>query len=360
MLSMGRFVRLFLAAVVTCALTGCWDETDINDRSPTVAVGFDLTPQGAYAVTLGNALGAPSSSQSPAGIAIGIEPRGEGRTFSQALAALHRTTTRSLTLEAVQVYILGSSLVEHGKAEEILDYLREANNVDPSAVLIAVDGSAHALLVHRDPIFESEGVRLVREFASTHSVSDGGMTEPVWDAERRTLDGLPFAVAEYQSTSTAAIRALGAMVIPPEGRPAILDPSEQDTLAWVMGRNDYAEVGLPSGEILRGIDVRAHSGWDPVLGEGTLKVSMTTAGYRLKRFVQSHAQTTRLEDEAARTVEARIQLLLAKLSSQGLDVLDLRERAREAGASFPGIRAARIALSVHVQVLPIPEEQPSP
>ncbi len=356
----GRRLAALGALCLAPLLAGCWDATDINDRTPTVAVGFDTAPHGGYEVTLGNALGTSSSGQSPAGIAVGITPTATGPTLPKALAAMHRLTSRTTSFEAVQVYVLGHALLARDGGGEVLDYLREANDIDPSALLISAHATAHALLSHRDPVFQSEGVRLVREFKSTHAISDGGIAQQVWDAERRRLDGLPYFVAEYEASDQAPVRALGAVVVPPAGPLLSLGPEEQHALNWLLGRNDYAQVDLPDGQVVRILGVRTRLGWDRARAMATVDLSLTAAGYKLKSFLQSRAQVAALETETAHTAAARVGAVVRTLSTRGLDVMDLREVAREAGAPFPGVRATPVAFEVHVNVLPVPERQPAP
>lgn len=356
----GRVAALLLALGAGLGLTGCWDMTDINDRSPTVAVGFDRTPDGAYQVTLANALGTAASGQTPAGIAVGITPSGRGSTLAGALADLHRITARSVAFEAVQVYVLGSALVQHGDTRTVLKDLLDANDVDPSSILLASRDSAAHLLGHRDPVFQSEGIRLVREFRSTHAISDGGVAEPLWDAERSELAGLPFVVARYAVDADGLVRAVGALVVPPQGRAEILQPDEQDALVWMKGRNDYAQVDLPDGQVLRVLSVRLRRAWDRANRRAMLHLDLIMGGYRLDGFIRETDRADSLATEAAGVVAARVGALMQRLSAAGLDVLDLRELARQAGVPASGVAVEPMAFTVHVVVMPIPERQPGP
>ncbi|MWC30650.1 Ger(x)C family spore germination protein [Paenibacillus sp. MMS18-CY102] len=121
--NIGKAIRLLLAAAVMLAISGCWDEVDLQEVGYVTAMGIDYV-DGKYEL-YGEMIGfntiAKSEGTQPAEGANTWVGRAEGKTLLVAFQQLMRSTQYQLSLDHLKSLVINQRAL--GMLDEVLDGL---------------------------------------------------------------------------------------------------------------------------------------------------------------------------------------------------------------------------------------------
>ncbi len=161
--------------------SGCWSRREINDLGVVVTLGVDLDESGQLEVTMGIAQpaaavgghgtgggGGGGSSTGGGGGSAG-EPRAvvirTGKTLAEAVREAELMVPRRLTLQHLQVIILGERFAERG-VNTLTDYLLRNPEVRLSTRIMILKGASIREMLGQPPIVERLQAQVLHELAT--------------------------------------------------------------------------------------------------------------------------------------------------------------------------------------------------
>jgi hypothetical protein len=345
-----RLGALVVAASAVLGTAGCWDVHDVNDLTPVLSVGLDHTG-GRWTMTVEDAVvgsGGTSAFQS-------VPHHGYGSALSTAIDDLRAHLARRLYVGSARVFVIGHGALE-GDVRDIVRRLTESQEVDETAFLVASATTAAALLAHRDGVFGTTSVRLIKEFDSPEMAGHAHLETRVWEAQRDLSQPGPgsfAAIPVFGLSGEASALELGTALIGPDGRLAtVLDRDQSATMAWIMSQPGREVLPLPDGNRVEPVSARASAQLVDAR-HLSLHVRLGAVAYYVRGpAVIRSALRAHLEHLAAQVVLERTLSLVRRLEAAGVDPAGWSLMAERQGLRPFDIRHLHVALTVSVTLAP--------
>jgi len=325
---------------------GCWDARDINERSPAIAMSFDIT-RGAWRVGLWQAL----LSQSSASQVMGSQAFGRGGSLTDAVKDLKGHLDKALYVGAIKIYLVGPGVLQD-RLPEVIDFLRQRVEVDSTSFLIGSVSPAAALLARPDPTASLTALHLLHEFDRRSGMAEQVPPVRLWESWRRTLTpGATNLVPLVAAASTTIVDA-GSALVGPDGRLRVtLDSEESAVLRWLMNTPTSTLIKLADGSVTKIMAIRARPRF---VGrrQVSVEISLQADGYLVHGLMTS-AWRRHVAQETATAVAQRVLRLVRKLQASHADIPGWREAALEAGDEAYSLPQATVHVQVAAVIRPI-------
>ncbi|MBT2282798.1 Ger(x)C family spore germination protein [Paenibacillus polymyxa] len=154
---------------VLMLLSGCWDNSELNDQAIQLSVGVDWTDHNTYLLSNQFALNAESAdgqSQPQEGF---YTEKAEGATPMQALSVMQSKVTRSINRGQRRSLVIGEKMAKKGFGHIIDFLLRNAESPLRMDLIVVKNGKASDMLKSKTPF----GAQSLREYYKLHQTNYG-------------------------------------------------------------------------------------------------------------------------------------------------------------------------------------------
>lgn len=171
-----KTVLLLLAlSLCTFSLSGCWDQTEVNDLAIITAAGLDLTEDHQLELSIKMTVTSPSGAQQTEGMSDSSGGGGgqsivrsvKGKNMADAASKLQQVMTRKVFWGQDEVFIFGERLAKEGLSEPMNFLLRHPGPRERANLFVS-KGSAKAVL-ELDPPVERSVADALRSMAKART-----------------------------------------------------------------------------------------------------------------------------------------------------------------------------------------------
>jgi Ger(x)C family germination protein len=236
-----------VATVVTiaaCALTGCWDSVELEERAFVNAVGADMKDGERAAALSVSSLDAliGEKSEDKSGDSV---KKGFGASFTAALREADGMSSKRAYFGHTKVIVFGENLLRDQEAfSEALDALERDNEISDKLLTVATDGEASEILEKNAPGEPSAGL-----FATYFYKNKRSSLKLDLATLSRRLHENGCALIPKIETRDKQLKLSGAAVISNGELVGWMDEKNLSGLAWISGERG-ALINIPSGVVL--------------------------------------------------------------------------------------------------------------
>jgi len=316
---------LLALALLSSALTGCWDRNELNDMAFILATGIDAAPNNRVKVSLEIPIPAKLGKKASGGSPFVIVSS-EGATIRDIYQLNNTRMSRKVTSAHRRVVIIGEEMAKRGIRPLFDNFARVPEN-RLNGILVIAKGQASDLLKGKTPVdqFSWEALReIIRGRGRTvNNVKN--------IAQALSLPGIDPVVVymgtvETKDNGPGQIKLLGYAQFKDDKMVGVYEGNEMLGIHWLVGQITPHEMtfALPSGQMMT-----------VYVLEGATRIEPTLLpGNRVKFNIQARATCNVVEDfgeldlndlNNARMVSQEIEKQIKKHIEQSV------ERMQQAG-----------------------------